>query len=128
MNKHMTRLLQLEHLALWWGCAYAFTSTGYQWWWFWVWLLIPDLGMLGYLINTKVGAWTYNMAHHQALGVALIGLGWMAITPAISAAGWILLGHSFMDRIFGYGLKYPDHFGHTHLGWIGKNPPNPPAS
>jgi hypothetical protein len=24
-----------------------------------------------------------------------------------------------MDRIFGYGLKYPDAFQHTHLGWIG---------
>ena len=34
--------------------------------------------------------------------------------------GVILYGHASMDRIFGYGLKYGDHFQHTHLGWIGK--------
>jgi hypothetical protein len=26
-----------------------------------------------------------------------------------------------MDRLFGYGLKYPDAFTHTHLGTIGKS-------
>jgi GNAT superfamily N-acetyltransferase len=25
-----------------------------------------------------------------------------------------------IDRVFGYGLKYPDAFQHTHLGWIGQ--------
>jgi hypothetical protein len=25
-----------------------------------------------------------------------------------------------MDRILGYGLKYPDAFQHTHLGIIGQ--------
>lgn len=32
----------------------------------------------------------------------------------------ILFGHSAMDRIFGYGLKFNDNFKNTHLGWIGK--------
>ena len=35
--------------------------------------------------------------------------------------GLILFGHSSMDRILGYGLKYPDSFEHTHLGMIGKS-------
>jgi hypothetical protein len=28
--------------------------------------------------------------------------------------------HVAVDRALGYGLKYPDSFAHTHLGWIGR--------
>lgn len=31
-----------------------------------------------------------------------------------------MIGHSSIDRIFGYGLKYKEGFGFTHLGKIGK--------
>ena len=49
------------------------------------------------------------------------------ITPGVRArdlmvfflAGLIIYGHSCMDRMLGYGLKFGDHFKHTHLGWIG---------
>ncbi|MEW6083560.1 MAG: DUF4260 family protein [Chloroflexota bacterium] len=30
-----------------------------------------------------------------------------------------LLGHSSLDRVFGYGLKHKDAFQNTHLGRIG---------
>ena len=32
----------------------------------------------------------------------------------------IMLAHSSIDRVFGYGLKYADSSDHTHLGWVGK--------
>ena len=35
-------------------------------------------------------------------------------------AGAILVAHAGMDRLAGYGLKYPTAFGDTHLGWIGR--------
>ncbi|MEO5584504.1 MAG: DUF4260 family protein [Flavobacteriales bacterium] len=38
-------------------------------------------------------------------------------------ASVILYGHSCMDRVFGFGLKFGDSFQHTHLGWIGKAVP-----
>jgi hypothetical protein len=38
--------------------------------------------------------------------------------PVMQLAGVILFGHSSMDRIFGYGLKYSDSFQHTHLGML----------
>jgi hypothetical protein len=31
-----------------------------------------------------------------------------------------LFCHSSLDRVLGYGLKYPDAFQNTHLGRIGK--------
>lgn len=77
--------------------------------------------MLGYLANTRVGAWTYNFFHHQALAILIGIVGYMIHDANVQLAGLILFGHSAMDRAFGYGLKYEDDFKHTHLGKIGKN-------
>lgn len=35
--------------------------------------------------------------------------------PIVEFTGIILLMHSAMERIFGYGLKFEDDFKHTHL-------------
>jgi hypothetical protein len=45
-------------------------------------------------------------------------LGIVLSLPVMQLAGVILFGHSSMDRIFGYGLKYSDSFQHTHLGML----------
>ena len=42
------------------------------------------------------------------------------VSQVLLLAAIILFGHASMDRMFGYGLKFGDHFQHTHLGWIGK--------
>lgn len=100
--------------------AYIITLyTGYSWWTFFALLLLPDVSMAGYLINTKVGAWLYNLAHHKgiAIVVGIIGI-WLSNNTYILVAA-VLFGHSAMDRLLGYGLKYNDNFKHTHLGWIG---------
>lgn len=115
----MNNLIKLEEIAKL-GLAYAMTLyLGFEWWLFFAWLLAPDLSMLGYTLTTKTGAFFYNLAHHQGVAVALILFGTVMLNPTISFAGWLLFGHSAMDRIFGYGLKFTDDFKHTHLGWIG---------
>ncbi len=93
---------------------------GYAWWVFPALLLLPDLSMVGYLVNPRVGAWLYNFFHHQALAIAVGLAGVFAGLLPLQLAGLVLFGHSAMDRAFGYGLKYEDDFKHTHLGWIGK--------
>jgi hypothetical protein len=40
--------------------------------------------------------------------------------PALTLAGVILVAHTGIDRILGYGLKYPTSFQDTHLGRIGR--------
>lgn len=88
-------------------------------WWVWILLfLLPDLGMLGYLVNTEIGAHTYNLLHHRSVGAAVWLLGLYTQQPYITLTGIILLGHSSFDRALGYGLKFPDSFKHTHLGWL----------
>lgn len=115
----MKKLIVLESIALFLGCYGATLYGGNPWWLYLVWLLVPDLSMIGYALGPRVGAITYNLAHHQAMAVGLLALGATLQQPQLLFAGWVLLGHSAMDRIFGYGLKYPDAFKHTHLGWIG---------
>jgi len=110
--------IKLEELAMFGLSIYLFSLTSYEWWWYLVWILVPDLSMIGYIINTKVGAIAYNIAHHKLLAIGILIIGWYITNPELELAGIILFGHSSMDRLFGYGLKYSDDFKHTHLGWL----------
>jgi hypothetical protein len=78
-------------------------------------LLAPDLSMVGYAAGPRVGAFTYNLVHNWAVGLAALGLGaWLDATPLLFV-GAILVAHVGMDRLAGYGLKYPTFFKDTHL-------------
>ncbi len=116
----MKKLLQLEEVAQFALGIYLFTKLNFAWWWFPALILLPDLGMIGYLINPKIGAWFYNLIHHKLLGVLVLIYGYSIDNQAITLTGIILFAHSAMDRIFGYGLKFEDNFFNTHLGKIGK--------
>lgn len=76
--------------------------------------------MLGYLAGARLGAIVYNILHHQGIAAVLILLGWYGQYEWVLLAGIVMLGHSTMDRLFGYGLKHFSGFKHTHLGPIGK--------
>lgn len=80
----------------------------------------PDLSMVGYAINTRIGGWMYNLAHLKLIAALLIGIGWASSEEYILVIGLMMWAHSAFDRMLGYGLKHDDSFKHTHLGWIGK--------
>jgi hypothetical protein len=83
-------------------------------------LLLPDLSAVGYLGGPRLGAFTYNVVHNWALGLALLGLAVAANSVPLAIAGAILVTHVGMDRAVGYGLKLPTSFHDTHLGRIGR--------
>ena len=116
----MNRLIKLEELGQFLFSIVLFSQLDYAWWVFPVCILLPDLSMIGYLVNPKIGAWSYNLFHHKLLAIVILVLGYWVDYPVIILSGIILFGHSSMDRFFGYGLKFEDNFKHTHLGWIGK--------
>ncbi|MFD2287857.1 DUF4260 family protein [Pedobacter petrophilus] len=90
----------------------------------WVWVLLffsPDLSMLGYLVNSRIGAFTYNLFHHRAIALTLVAIGFFMHIDILITSGILLVAHSSFDRMLGYGLKFPDDFKHTHLGWMGEN-------
>lgn len=114
----MNSLLKLEMIVLVGLSVWLFSLLEFPWWWFPVLFLLPDIGMIGYVAGPKVGAWTYNLTHHLGLATLLIIAGAMLALPLLELAGIIMLGHSAFDRVLGYGLKYPDSFKHTHMGWL----------
>ena len=111
----MKNLIRIEEAALFILSVVLFSRTGYPWWLFPALLFVPDLGMLGYTLNTKIGAYVYNVVHHRAVSITLYLIGLYASSGILQLIGIILFAHSTLDRVFGYGLKYTDGFTHTHL-------------
>ena len=117
----MKNLLKLEEAFMFGLSIFLFSGLDYAWWWYPLLILAPDLSMIGYLGSTRLGAMTYNLAHHKAVGISIFILGMVLANQPLQLMGLILFGHSSMDRMLEYGLKYPDSFEHTHLGMIGKS-------
>jgi len=115
----MKNSLRLEEALMFGLSIYLFSMTDFVWWWFLVLILTPDIGMLGYLANPKLGAFTYNLFHHKAVAISILLIGWYFYYEWTTLIGIILFGHSSLDRVFGYGLKYSDNFQRTHLGRLG---------
>ena len=122
----MKKLLQAEELAqLAIGITGLYLQPLHFSWWLWVILfLAPDISMLGYLANTKIGAYAYNLFHHKLTGVLVLLAGYLLHEDITVFIGILLFAHSSFDRVLGYGLKYTDDFKHTHLGMIGNKPRN----
>jgi hypothetical protein len=116
----MKSLLKLEELAEMLLAVVVFAHLPYAWWVLSATFLLPDLSMLGYLAGPRVGAASYNLAHHKALAIAVGIAGWALGLPVVMLAGTVLLFHSAFDRLLGYGLKYTTGFQDTHLGRAGK--------
>lgn len=116
----MKNMIKAEELGMFLLSIYAFSLLDHAWWLFLVLILTPDIGMLGYLVNTKVGAVTYNITHHKGLAILTFSLGIYLQIPVLELIGVIMFGHSSLDRLVGYGLKYSDDFKHTSLGMVGQ--------
>jgi hypothetical protein len=115
----MNTLLKLEEAAIFSLCIFLFTRLNFAWWWFPALLLLPDIGMIGYLINPKIGAFTYNFTHHRLVATVIALYALIFKNEYCYLVAIILFAHISFDRIFGYGLKYVDGFKNTHLGVIG---------
>jgi hypothetical protein len=95
-----------------------FFQLGYPWWVFLLFLLAPDLSAIGYLGGAKVGSITYNMAHTSAFPLILALVSWVTGWSLGLPIAMIWLAHIGMDRMVGYGLKYPESFKQNHLGRV----------
>ncbi len=111
----MKNLIKVEEVFMFLLSIILFNETDYAWWLFLVLILTPDIGMVGYAFNTRVGAFTYNLFHHKGVAIIILSCGWYFSIPILELAGIILFAHSSLDRMLGYGLKFSDSFKHTHL-------------
>lgn len=111
-------LLRLEGLVVLVGSIALYAHQGGDWLPFVVLLLTPDLSMVGYTVNARVGALAYNAAHTYALPALLMALALAAGLPLLVQLALIWFAHIGMDRTVGYGLKYPTDFKDTHLARV----------
>lgn len=98
----------------------AYRAIGGGWGLFAGLFLVPDLSMLGYLANRRLGAALYNAGHTYLAPAALGAVGWGLGLPVLFGPALFWTAHIGFDRLMGYGLKYGAAFGATHLGWRGK--------
>lgn len=112
-------LLHAEGFAVLTVCFAAYHQLNGSWLLFFLLFLWPDLFMLGYLANVRVGAALYNLAHTEVfplmLGAAAVFEGWRG--TLLFCLIW--QSHIAFDRMLGYGLKYPTFFKDTHLQRVG---------
>ena len=115
MLKQPSFLLRLEAFVLLVVSTALFFHLGGTVWQFLLLLLVPDVTMAGYALNVRVGAVVYNAGHTLAVPVAIGAAALLMKQPAIVPFALIWTAHIGMDRMLGYGLKYPTYFADTHL-------------
>ncbi len=128
-TKGIVRLiLRLEGVCILATAMLAYSKLGFGWGTFALFFLTPDISLVGYLVGPGVGAIAYNATHSYIGAIVCLVAGFLLSAPMLSCAGIIWCAHIGFDRALGYGLKYSDGFGFTHLGFIGhivQSAPNP---
>jgi hypothetical protein len=115
MLTHPAWLLRIEETALLVVAVLLYAHLHFSWVLFAVLFLAPDLFMLGYLANPRLGSALYNLGHFIFVPLALFGVAAATQQPVVAAIAIIWFSHIAFDRMLGYGLKYPAHFKDTHL-------------
>jgi hypothetical protein len=112
-------LLRGEGLLVLIAAVVGYHAIGASWTLFAVTLLLPDLGLVGYLAGPRVGAIAYNAMHIYLGPAALAALAYLGITPGAWPICLVWMAHIGMDRVLGLGLKFSSAFRNTHLGVVG---------
>jgi len=107
--------LRLEGAVVLAGSVMLYATHGAGWMFFVLLLFVPDLFMLGYLRDTRLGARIYNLGHTYLLPASLLVAASLIDQPLLLALALIWIAHIGLDRLLGYGLKYEDSFKATHL-------------
>ncbi|MDW6001435.1 DUF4260 domain-containing protein [Vibrio mangrovi] len=121
VSGNLRAVLRLEGLGILLLSLMAFHKFSPDWamfaWLFW----IPDLALLGYLVNARTGAVAYNITHSTIGAASLMGIGLVGEINLALSVSFVWFAHIGFDRALGYGLKYSRGFRETHLGKIGRS-------
>jgi hypothetical protein len=70
--------------------------------------------------RARLGARIYNAIHSYVTPATLAVAALLLGSPALLPVALIWINHIGVDRLLGYGLKYPAGFGWTHLSKLGR--------
>jgi membrane-bound ClpP family serine protease len=108
-------ILRVEGAAVLLAAILVYGYLDYSWWVFLLLLLWPDIAILVYALNPKAGGVAYNLLHTTIGPLLLLGASFAFSWPFATQFALIWFAHIGMDRMVGYGLKYPGNFKETHL-------------
>ena len=111
-------LLRLEGAAVLVTALIIYAHYGFSWWQFALLLFSPDLSAIGYLHSQSIGSLCYNIVHTTILPLALALIAYLLNLDLGLQLAIIWLAHIGMDRVVGYGFKYPDGFKNTHFNKV----------
>lgn len=111
-------LLHMEGFAVLSGAVALYAYHGYSWLAFGVLLLAPDVALAVYALNASAGTVLYNLLHSYTLPLLLAVLSVVLGAEGGLQVALIWSAHIGMDRMLGYGLKYPTGFNDTHLSRV----------
>jgi hypothetical protein len=110
------KIQRIEGLFIFFICIFAYFRLEGNWLLFILLLFLPDISMVGYLKNNKLGAFIYNLGHNLALPISLFIIGAIINYQLLMLLGLIFGAHIGLDRALGFGLKEKTGFKDTHLG------------
>jgi Domain of unknown function (DUF4260) len=108
-------LLRLEGLAIGVAALVLYADGDHSWWLFALLALAPDVSFAAYALGPGIGAAGYNLLHNLILPIALGTASVLWDTEWGIAVSLVWLTHIGVDRLLGYGLKYPTAFKDSHL-------------
>lgn len=108
-------LLRLEGLVLFAAAIALYVREDYSILLLVVLFLAPDLSFAGLAGGARAGAIAYDAAHTYVGPILLASVSLITEWTVGVQLGLIWLAHIGIDRAIGYGLRYPDAFGDTHL-------------
>ncbi len=108
-------LLHAESFAVLTVSVAAYHELHGSWLLFFLLFLWPDLFMVGYFANARLGASLYNLVHTYFGPLFLGAAAVVAHRHGALLFSLIWTAHIGWDRMLGYGLKYPTFFKDTHL-------------
>ena len=111
-------LLRIEGLVVLIVSVVVYRELSYSWGKFALLFFVPDIFMVGYLVDTKIGAVVYNFGHTYVAPILFLLLVYILKLSSLYFITLIWVAHIGFDRLLGYGLKYPTAFKDTHLGKV----------
>ena len=111
-------LLHIEGFVVLVVAGVVYHELGASWGKFAALLLVPDISMVGYFFGKKIGAHAYNSAHTYLAPFLLWTFAHFANHSGLLPLCVIWIAHIGLDRLLGYGLKYPTDFKATHLNRV----------
>jgi len=112
----INKFLRIEGLIIFALATAFYFYQDFSWLLFILLFFVPDISMIGYLKNNRIGAVIYNLGHTYTSPLILVIMTFLLGFNIGHPLTLIWIAHIGFDRALGFGLKSSEGFKSTHLG------------